>query len=319
MTCEPARRLTRRQRRDLERHRAASRPCDRGIERAEGPVGRDEDHEPRSLPEHPVERVQQAREPLPLSPCGVRHEELAGVLEHHEPPPFVRLRVVDEERREVLAAAVEQVIDIDDVVGGAPVLPRVGERADEVGLACPGRSVPEQQATTVGRAGAAHQRVQVRHDGRRVVRRDVEPWRRLDDLLPAPNAHAVPVVERHARGVLVARRGLGVARRERLECAARLLRGRSGCSRDEVRAPGDDPHERAVDAQNRQHVVHRDDDLGGVVLRRIGNDPVLPGEEAPVFLHGQGEEQSLAELDVGERSGEVRDEHAGGSPGSFPF
>ncbi|MEJ7786933.1 MAG: hypothetical protein WKF96_19200 [Solirubrobacteraceae bacterium] len=56
----------------------------------------------------------------------------------------------------------QQLVDIDDAVSGAPRAPRPRQRTDEVGLAGARHAVPEQEPPALGRLTARHQTVENR-------------------------------------------------------------------------------------------------------------------------------------------------------------
>ena len=200
MLGEPSYRLVRRQGAEVDVRSTATRPGDRWVQRADLLVRRHEHEHAQALPDQPVDDVQEAREALADDRLCVGRQQLAGVLQHEQPPVLRRAAAVlgilvlttdrlelmkDRARAEVrpapahhvnthrhlgrlhqhghqvVRALAEERVRIDDVMQLAPVAPLPGERAERVRLAGARNAVPEDQLAAVRGLEIAHDRVEV--------------------------------------------------------------------------------------------------------------------------------------------------------------
>src|SRR5581483_4248335 len=152
---------------ELEVGDAASRAGDGRVEGADRLVRRDEHEHAQPLAEQPVGDVEEPRETLACTLLRVRRQELAGVLEDEEPPArfvvLVFVVLVEQDVEHVAGLSAEERLGIGDVVAGATLAPRPGERAHGVRLAGSRRPVPEDQTAAVPVAEAAGHQLRERH------------------------------------------------------------------------------------------------------------------------------------------------------------
>src|SRR5439155_7053389 len=87
---EPSYRLVRRQGTEVDLRSTATRPGDRWVQRADLLVRRYEHEHAQALPDQPVDDVQEAREALADDRLCVGRQQLAGVLQHEQPPALRR-------------------------------------------------------------------------------------------------------------------------------------------------------------------------------------------------------------------------------------
>ncbi len=114
--------------RELDVGQAPARAPGRGVKPFDGFIGRDQDQGPGSVAEQAVGDIEQTGESLARNRARIGGDQLAGVLQDHQPPFVLVVSVPREDVEQVLATAPEQLLRVKDEVRRAPRRPGADER-----------------------------------------------------------------------------------------------------------------------------------------------------------------------------------------------